>query len=101
MNYLNKHLVKDPNMVSRKIDEEVILVPIRQNVADLDCIYTLNAVGARIWKLIDSKRGVKEIKETIVKEYEVSEKEAEEDLLKFLSQLEEIRAVAPAKKKGT
>jgi len=32
---------KDSMMVARKIDNELILVPIRQNVGDLQCIYTL------------------------------------------------------------
>ncbi len=47
-NYLAKRFVKDPNMVFRQIGDEVILVPIRRNVADLESIYTLNPVAARI-----------------------------------------------------
>jgi len=94
MNYLEKRLIKDPNMVFRQIDDEVILVPIRRNVADLESIYTLNPVAARIWEFIDGKRQVKDIKEAILQEYEVDERKAEKDLREFLSQLEEIKAVA-------
>lgn len=94
MNRLDKRFIKDPNMVSRQIDDEVILVPIRRNVADLESIYTLNPVAARIWELIDDKRQVENIKEVILQEYEVDEEKAEKDLLEFLSQLEEIKAVA-------
>lgn len=93
-NYLAKRFVKDPNMVSRQIGDEVILVPIRRNVADLESIYTLNPVAARIWELIDGKRKIKNIKSVILREYVVDEEEAEKDLLEFLSQLEEIKAVA-------
>lgn len=81
-------------MISRRIGDEVILVPIRRNVADLESIYTLNPVAARIWELIDGKRQVKGIKEAILQEYEVDERKAEKDLREFLSQLEEIKAVA-------
>lgn len=94
MNRLDKRFIKDPNMVSRQIDDEVILVPIRRNVADLESIYTLNPVAARIWELIDDKRQVENIKEVILQEYEVDEEKAEKDLLEFLSQLEEIKVVA-------
>ena len=50
--YLERCFKKDPNMVSRKIADEVILVPIRQNVGDLESIYTLNEVATRIWELM-------------------------------------------------
>ncbi len=94
MNYLEKRLIKDPNMVFRQIDDEMILVPIRRNVADLESIYTLNPVAARIWELIDGKRQVKDIAKAILQEYEVDERKAEKDLQEFLSQLEERKAVA-------
>ncbi|HIC91419.1 MAG TPA: PqqD family protein [Syntrophaceae bacterium] len=93
MNYLEKCFKKDPNMVSREIVDEVILVPIRQNVGDLESIYTLNEVGARIWELIDGKMKVSEIKEKIVKEFEVTSEEAEKDIVEYLQQLEEIKAI--------
>ncbi|MBA7643522.1 hypothetical protein ES703_51253 [subsurface metagenome] len=93
-NYLVKRFVKDPNMVFRQIDDEMILVPIRRNVADLESIYTLNPLAARIWELIDGKRKIKDIKNVILQEYEVNEEKAEKDLLEFLTQLEEIKAVA-------
>jgi hypothetical protein len=38
---LEKCYQKDPNIVSRKIADEFILVPIKQNVGDLESIYTL------------------------------------------------------------
>ena len=93
MNYVEKRLIKDPNMVFRQIDDEVILVPIRRNVADLESIYTLNPLAARIWELIDGKRKIKDIKNVILQEYEVDEEKVEKDLLEFLTQLEEIKAV--------
>jgi hypothetical protein len=79
---------KNPDIVFRKIADEYILVPIRQNVGDLENIYTLkNEVAARIWEFIDGKRKVKEIKEKIVEEFEVSPQQAEDDLTLFIEQL--------------
>lgn len=93
MDELKKSFVKDPNIVSRKIAGEFILVPIRKNVGDLESIYTLNEVAARIWELIDGKKKVKDIKKAIVEEYQISEEEAEKDLLELLSQLKELKAI--------
>lgn len=88
MAYLEKCPKKDPNTVSRKIADEVILVPIRYNVGDLESIYTLNEVGAFIWELIDGNRKVKEIQVMIVDEFEVSPQQAETDLIEYIQQLE-------------
>ena len=84
---------KDPSIVSRNVAGEQILVPIRQKAGEIDSIYTLNEVASRIWELLDGEKQVEEIKSAIVEEFEVSPKEAEEDLLKFLPQLEEAGAV--------
>jgi len=84
---------KDPNIVFRKIADEVILVLIRQNVGDLQSVYTLNEVAARIWELIDGERKVKEIKDKIVEEFKVNSEEAERDLVNLLKQLEKIEAI--------
>ena len=59
----------------------------------------MNAVGARIWDLIDGQRSLMAMRDAIVEEFEVSEMEAQEDLLMLIEQLKEIRAiqeVAPA-----
>lgn len=93
MNNLTKTFRKNPDIVFRKIAGEVILVPIRHNVGGLESIYTLNEVGARIWELVDGQRKVKEIKEILVKEFEVSLQEAEKDLIEYLQQLEKIEAI--------
>ena len=96
MDYLERRYEKDPSIVHRNIAGEVILVPIRQHVADLESIYTLDEVGARIWELIDGQRRVEEIRDAIVEEYEVSADVAEADLIEFIQQLEEIGGVRRA-----
>lgn len=93
MDFLEKVYQKSDSIVSRKIADEFILVPIRQNVGDLESIYTLNETAARIWELIDGKIEVREIKERIVEGFEVTPEEAEKDLIEHLQQLEEIEAI--------
>lgn len=93
MEILERCYRKDPNIVSRKIADEVILVPIKQKMSDIASIYTLNKAGARIWELIDGKRRVKEIKDVLMEEFEVDPVQAEDDLIEFLQQLNEAEAV--------
>jgi len=93
MDFLDKVYKKSDSIVSRKIADEFILVPIRQNVGDLESIHTLNEVATRIWELIDGKKKVREIKDKIIDEFEVTPQEAEKDLIKYLKQLEKIEAI--------
>jgi hypothetical protein len=84
---------KDDSIVSRRIEDEVILVPIRQNVADLESIYTLNEVGAFIWEQIDGQRTTADLLALTVEEFEVSEEGAGKDLMEFIRQLSAIGAL--------
>jgi hypothetical protein len=84
---------RNENVVSRKIVDELILVPIRQNVADMESLYTLNEVGARVYELIDGERSVRDICAAIVEEFEVSSDKAEADVTEFLEKLISIRSI--------
>lgn len=84
---------KDESMVFRRIEDETILVPIRNNIGDLQNIYILNEVGARIWELIDGKRDIKEISNAICTEYDIMPEEAERDIKEFLKDLESVGAI--------
>ncbi len=93
MNQLALIYRKNPDIVARKVIDELILVPVGRQAGDLNSIYTLNEVGARTWELIDGKRRVAEIRDQLVEEFDVSEKNAEEDLLILLQQFHEIGAI--------
>ena len=84
---------KSPSIVSRKIAEEAVLVPIRQTLGEDPSIFTLNEVGAKIWDLIDGTRSAREICETVSAEFDVDPSVAQQDLLKLLAQLKEIRII--------
>lgn len=91
---LDSSYARDPDFVFRRIADEVILLPVRKNLGDLESIFTLNEVAARIWELLDGRRTLEEVRDLIVAEFEVTPKTAEADLEEFLRHLEEIGAVA-------
>ncbi|MGE5196890.1 MAG: PqqD family protein [Deltaproteobacteria bacterium] len=84
---MQKVYAKNPDIVFRQIADEAILVPVKNKVRDLESIYTLNPVAARIWELIDGVRKTDEIRDIIVNEFEVSTEGAEKDLGEFLETL--------------
>ncbi|HLE71316.1 MAG TPA: PqqD family protein [Vicinamibacteria bacterium] len=90
---LDSVYARNDRVVSRKIVDELILVPIRQSVAEMETLYTLNEVGARVYELIDGKRPVGEIVEAIVTEFEVAHETAEADVREFITQLLQIEGI--------
>ena len=76
-----------PNIVTRKTGSEYVLIPVTNNIADMNSVYTLNESGAFIWDLIDGKRSIAEIVDALVTEYNIDRGVAESDLNSFLSDM--------------
>lgn len=93
MNIENKFFTKEKDLVTRNVAGETIIVPVKNNVGDLNSIYTLNEIGTAIWELVDGKKDVRKIIEKICNEYEVSVDEAERDTVEFLEQLKEAGVI--------
>ena len=91
---------RNEQVVSRKIVDELILVPMRKDVADMETLYTLNEVGARVYELIDGKRSMGEIVSVVVSEFDVTDQQAETDVLEFIEQLLEIESIHRIESEG-
>ncbi len=87
---------RNENFVFRKIGDEMILVPIKDNVGDMGYIYNFNELAAFVWENLDGKDRLQDIKNSIVEEFEVSAQQAEEDLCEFVDDLKEIGAIVEA-----
>ena len=93
MTGLEQCFQRNKNFVFRQIENETILVPIRNNVGDMDCLYNLNEVGAFIWQQIDGRKSLFDIKKMVVSEFDVPGLTAETDLSEFIADLKDISAV--------
>ncbi|HLP72045.1 MAG TPA: PqqD family protein [Bacteroidales bacterium] len=75
------------DIVTKRTGNEYVLVPVTNNIADMDSVYTLNETGAFIWEQIDGKKNLKEIIEALISEYDISGEEAKSDVLEFMENL--------------
>ncbi|MDQ1296666.1 MAG: hypothetical protein QG611_644 [Bacteroidota bacterium] len=78
---------RSPLIVTRKTDNEYVLVPITNNIADMDSVYTLNETGAFIWELIDGNKSINDLIEAVVNEYDTDNKTATEDVFTFIDEM--------------
>ena len=95
MDSTTKRVVKKTDCVARDIAGETVIVPVRDNVGDLDSIYTLNDMGATIWRMIDGRTTVAEIVAAVCAAYDVAANEAAKDVADFLDSLEAAGLISP------
>ena len=81
---------KKSKFATRKVGNELILVPIRSTVTDMNEMFTLNEVGSFIWDLIDEKHTEDDIVKAVADAFTVDESRAGKDVSDFLVRLENI-----------
>ena len=79
--------VRNHDVVARKIQGELIIVPVRRGVGDLNSLYTLNPVGAALWDFMNEGHTVSEMVERVCEEFEVTAAQARQDIESFLDSL--------------
>jgi hypothetical protein len=76
-----------PGIVTKKTGDEYVLIPVANNIADMNSVYTLNESGAFIWELIDGKRNVEMIINTLTEEYDIDYESASKDVFSFINNM--------------
>jgi hypothetical protein len=71
------------DQLSTQLGNEVVILGLRDSV-----YYGLADVGARVWQLLQTRRTVAEIVQTLVTEYDVAANKAEADLQTLLQDLQ-------------
>jgi hypothetical protein len=87
MTRLKSIISQSSSIVTRKTGNEYVLVPITDNIADMNSVYTLNETGAFIWEQLDGKRDLEEIIIALTNEYDIDRKTAESDVLSFVNNM--------------
>lgn len=90
----NEVYVKNSDVVSRDIVDETILVPIKGNLAELQCIFSLESVGAFLWDQLDGKNSMGDMLALVLDEFDVEPEQARADLDQFLAQLNEAGLIS-------
>jgi hypothetical protein len=85
--------VRNREVVSRQIEGELIIVPIRRGVGDMNSLYTLNPVGSVLWDFMAEDHSIPEMVQRVCDEFEVNATEARKDIQAFLDSMVEEKLV--------
>jgi len=76
------------NVVARKIEGEVVIIPLVAGVGDLeDELYTLNPTGQAIWQNLDGQRTLRDVVALLANEFDARLADLESDVIGFASEM--------------
>jgi hypothetical protein len=87
MTGLKSILSHSTSVVTRKTGKEYVLVPVTDNIADMNSVFTLNETGAFIWEQINGKRDIEEIIAALTTEYDIDIESASKDVFTFIDNM--------------
>jgi len=92
---VNARFVRNREVVSRQIEGELVIVPIRRGVGDLNSLYTLNPVGCTLWEFMNEGHTLPEMVKRVCDEFEVTTSQAQADILNFLDSMLQEKLIQP------
>jgi|GEM_PF-6882284 hypothetical protein len=78
-----------PDVVTRNVAGELVIVPVKAGAAELDSLFTLNQVATFVWQYLVENGGAEEsaIVEALLENFETDKDTAERDLRQFSDEL--------------
>jgi hypothetical protein len=74
--------------VAREVGNELIIVPLSGNVAQMNELFTMNETAKFIWENINDKTGIEDIENAMTDTFDIDKETAKKDILVFLTQME-------------
>lgn len=78
--------VKNNNFVTRKVGDEMVIVPLVNSVADMTRVLTLNETGTAIMEALDGQTSLKEVTTKLLDQFDVESTVLQDDLQNFITE---------------
>lgn len=77
-----RHITVSTEVLAQNVGDEAVLLDMRT-----ESYFSLNAVGVRVWQLLQETGDLKTIRERMLQEYEVAEADLDRDLDALIERL--------------
>ena len=74
--------------VAREVGNELIIVPLSGNVAQMNELFTMNETAKFIWENIAENTKIEDIENAMTNTFDIDTETAKKDILIFLTQIE-------------
>lgn len=80
------YIVRDRNVVIRKVGDEMVIVPLVNSVADMTRVLTLNETGTAIIEALNGQNTINQVEEQLLQQFDVERNVLSNDLQIFIDQ---------------
>jgi methyltransferase-like protein len=87
--------VKNDNFVTRKVGDEMVIVPLVNSVADMTRVLTLNETGTAIMEALDGQTSLKEVTTKLLEQFNVQATVLQDDLQHFITEALDKQIIEP------
>ena len=84
---MRKVFKKKEDFISRAIAGEMILVPLRGTLTDMQKIFSLNPVAGFIWERLDGQKSIAELRDELLATFDVEKGDVVSDIQEFIARL--------------
>lgn len=74
-------------VILRHVAGEVLLVPVRGTVADMEKLFVLEGIGESVWSLLDGQRSMADIEAVLSEGFDAPADDLRQDLAEFVDTL--------------
>ena len=94
MEILIQNLIEQKqHFVCKRTNEELLLIPLKDNVADFNQYLVLNEVGAFIWEQLHPESTAEELKTAISAAFDAPDSQIDSDLAQFINELDRYTSI--------
>ena len=85
MIHLNSKYTISENLIAKKIEGEMVIIPLSGDIGDLNSeMYALNETGIAVWEKLDGNTSVKTILDQLAETYDASRDQLKTDVFSLL-----------------
>ena len=89
----DRRFERDPAIVTRRIGDEIVLVPVRSSTGAMSEIFALNETAALVWNALAQPQSVDELSALMTHEFAIDIGPAQADVAELLDLLLEAQAI--------
>ena len=90
---MSARYIQNTRVVRRQVAGEIMLVPINDDMVDMERIFVLNPTGDFIWQLLEQEKHRDDVLEQMLDEFDVDDVVAGRDIDEMLRQLAEAKLI--------
>jgi len=87
---MEKIFKKKSNCVTREVDDELVIVPLKDDLAEMDYLYTLNETASFVWNRLNGNKTLNEIARELTDNYDVDHTTASKDVESVINEIEDF-----------